>query len=115
MMTNPQNSPTMNPVVTCAKVCCRRIILLLPTMPAMIRTRQSHQMGLKAKMTEKASRAPVKPPMAAVWVEIFHQTLMSAQRTCHEMWNVKEGHDVIAEEIAKDGNDIGYHPSFLGS
>ena len=29
------------------------------------------------------------------------------QDACHEMWNVKEGHDVIAEEIAKDGNDIG--------
>ena len=55
---------------------------LVPTMPAMTKMRQSHQTGLKSRYSAKANSAPATPPMAAVCVEIFHQTLMSAQTIC---------------------------------
>ena len=48
----------------------------------MMSTRQNHHVGLKRNTSEKMNRAPATPPMAAVWVEIFHQTLMSA----HTIW-----------------------------
>ena len=55
---------------------------LVPTMPEMMRMMLNHHSGLNAKRMEKASRAPSKPPMAAVWVDTFHQTLMMAQTIC---------------------------------
>ena len=54
----------------------------LPTMPAIIKIAQNHHSGLKANNMEKASSAPAKPPIAAVWVEIFHHTFIMA----HTIW-----------------------------
>ena len=51
-------------------------------MPETSRVKQSHHTGLKAKSIENAMSAPVTPPMAAVWVEIFHHTLTMA----HTIW-----------------------------
>ena len=74
--------PTRYPVTTCERVCCLRITRLVPTSPASKRMRQIHQVGLKLKISAKAMTAPVTPPMAAEWVEIFHHTLMMAQMIC---------------------------------
>ena len=74
--------PTRYPVTTCERVCCLRITRLVPTSPASKRMRQIHQVGLKLKISAKAMTAPVTPPMAAEWVEIFHQRLMMAQVSC---------------------------------
>ena len=82
MVKNEQTSPRKKPDVTCSSECCRRIILLLPTIPETMRVRQSHHIGSKLSSREKAISEPVTPPMAAVWVEIFHYTLMTAQRIC---------------------------------
>lgn len=68
-----------NPVSTCDRLCWRSIILLVPTIPARIRTIHNHQMGLNAKISAKANNAPVTPPIAAVCVETFHHTLIRAQ------------------------------------
>ena len=43
---------------------------------------QSHHMGLNMKMKAKAMSAPATPPIAAVWVDIFHHVLISAQTIC---------------------------------
>ena len=79
---NEQTIPKKKPDATCSNECCLRIILLLPTMPETVSVRQSHHIGLKLNNNEKASREPVTPPIAAVWVDIFHHTLMIAQRIC---------------------------------
>ena len=74
--------PRRNPHTTCAKVCCLNIIRLDPTSPPSSITNVSHQMGLKLKINAKAMTPPVTPPIAAVWVEIFHHTLTSAHNIC---------------------------------
>ena len=38
--------------------------------------------NLKENSSENTKSAPATPPMAAVWVEIFHQTLIKAQTIC---------------------------------
>ena len=73
--------PTRKPVVTCDNVCCRKIMRLVPTIPPNIRVIHNHHVGLKAKIKANANNAPATPPMAAVCVEIFHQTLIIAQIT----------------------------------
>ena len=79
---NEQTTPKKNPDVTCSNECCLRIILLLPTIPETMSVRQSHHIGLKLNSNEKAIKEPVTPPIAAVCVDIFHHTLMIAQRIC---------------------------------
>ena len=74
-----QTIPTKKPVMTCARLCCRKIIRLVPRMPATMNVSESHQTGLKPKNSAKTKRPPATPPMAAVWVEIFHHTLIMAQ------------------------------------
>ena len=74
-----QTTPTKKPAMTCAKLCCRRIIRLVPRMPAKMNVNESHHTGLKPKNSAKTNKAPATPPMAAVWVEIFHHTLIMAQ------------------------------------
>ena len=74
-----QTTPTKKPATTCAKLCWRRIIRLVPRMPARMNVSESHHTGLKAKISAKTNRAHATPPIAAVWVEIFHQTLIIAQ------------------------------------
>ena len=49
----------------------------VPRIPESRMTTQSHHTGLKRNSSAKAMSAPATPPMAAVWVEIFHQMLMS--------------------------------------
>ena len=78
-MMNPTTAPVRKPSTTCESVCWRSIMRLVPTAPANTRMKQSHHVGLKSKMKDKAIRAPKKPPIAAVWVLIFHQMLMMAQ------------------------------------
>ena len=75
-------SPSKKPHTTCGSVCWRRIIRLVPTMPPKRRIRQNHHTGLKENSSENTKSAPATPPMAAVWVEIFHQTLIKAQTIC---------------------------------
>ena len=79
---NEQTTPKKKPDATCSNECCLRIILLLPTKPETMSVRQSHHIGLKLNSSEKASREPVTPPIAAVCVDIFHHTLMIAHRIC---------------------------------
>ena len=79
---NEQIRPKKNPDVTCSNECCLRIILLLPTKPETVSVRQSHHIGLKLNSSEKAISDPVTPPIAAVCVDIFHHTLIIAQRIC---------------------------------
>ena len=55
---------------------------LVPTSPESTSEKQSHVMGLNMNMNEKASRAPTTPPMAAVCVDIFHHTFISAHTIC---------------------------------
>lgn len=81
IVTNALTRPRKNPAVTCVSVCCRKIMRLEPTTPDAIMVRQSHQMGLKLSTTEKAMSPPRTPPMPAVCVEIFHQTLIMAHNT----------------------------------
>ena len=59
-------APTRKPVTTCDRLCWRKIIRELPTMPAMMRIKQNHHNGLKVNNMEKAIKAPAKPPIAAV-------------------------------------------------
>lgn len=73
--------PRKKPAVTCISECWRKIMRLEPTTPETRTARQNHQMGLKLSIIEKATNAPKTPPMAAVCVEIFHQTLMMAHNT----------------------------------
>ena len=80
--TNAQAMPTRNPATTCQSECWRSIMRLVPTNPPTINTKQSHQTGLNMKRKAKAISPPATPPMAAVCVEIFHQTLISAHTTC---------------------------------
>ena len=47
-----QMMPTINPITTCERVCCRKIMRAVPTAPASNKTRQSHQIGLKEKAME---------------------------------------------------------------
>ena len=47
-----------------------------------MKTKQSHHVGLNIKRKENAINAPATPPIAAEWVEIFHQMLITAQSTC---------------------------------
>ena len=77
---NEQTIPKKKPDATCSNECCLRIILLLPTKPETMSVRQSHHIGLKLNSSEKAIKEPVTPPIAAVCVDIFHHTLMIAQR-----------------------------------
>ena len=77
-----QIKPTQKPATTCERLCWRRIMRQVPSRPATKNTRQSHHTGLKPRYSAKANRAPPTPPMAAVWVEIFHHTLMIAQTIC---------------------------------
>ena len=79
---NPMTIPTRNPVITCVSVCCLNSILLVPTIPPIMRKMQNQTSGLKLKRMEKASNAPSNPPIAAECVEIFHHTLMTAHTTC---------------------------------
>ena len=79
--TTEHTMPTTKPTMTCNRECWRKIIRLVPRMPARISTTQSHHTGLKPKNSPKTKSAPATPPMAAVWVEIFHHTLMRAQTT----------------------------------
>ena len=51
-------------------------------MPASSIRAHIHHSGLKPKMKANAITAPVVPPMAAVWVEIFHQLLSMAHIIC---------------------------------
>ena len=74
--------PKKNPAVTCVSVCCRNIMRLEPTIPDAMTTRHSHQTELKLSMNENANSAPSTPPMAAVCVDIFHHTLITAQSIC---------------------------------
>ena len=74
--------PKKNPAVTCVSVCCRNIMRLEPTIPDAMMTKQSHHTGLKLSINENASNAPSTPPIAAVWVDIFHHTLIMAQSIC---------------------------------
>lgn len=74
--------PKKNPAVTCVSVCCRNIMRLEPTIPDAMTTRHSHQTELKLSMNENANSAPSTPPIAAVWVDIFHHTLITAQSIC---------------------------------
>ena len=80
--TNAQTIPTRNPATTCQSECWRSIMRLVPTSPPTINTKQSHHTGLNMKRKAKAIKPPATPPMAAECVEIFHQTLISAQTTC---------------------------------
>jgi hypothetical protein len=50
--------------------------------PAKMMRKQSHQRGLNPKICEKANKAPVVPPIAAVCVEIFHQWFIIAPNIC---------------------------------
>ena len=50
--------------------------------PAKMMRKQSHHNGLNPKIREKANKAPVVPPMAAVCVEIFHQLFIIAPSIC---------------------------------
>ena len=77
-----QQNPKQKPISTCDRLCWRNIILLVPTIPPRINTRHSHHIGLKEKICENASNAPVTPPMAAEWVETFHQIFMNAHSIC---------------------------------
>ena len=72
----------MKPATTCDSECCRNIMRLVPTVPAKTRMTQNHHSGLKAKSMENATKAPSNPPIAAVCVEIFHQTFTTAHTTC---------------------------------
>ena len=74
--------PSKKPVVTCASECWRRIMRLVPTAPAMMSTRQSHHVGSKLNISEKATNAPVTPPSPAECVDIFHHLLIRAQTIC---------------------------------
>ena len=74
--------PTINPTITCARVCCRSIIRLVPTTPPIITTTDSHHDGLKMKMCEKAIIAPATPPIAAECVEIFQWMFIMAHTIC---------------------------------
>ncbi len=69
----------MNPISTWDRLCCFKIILLVPTIPDTRSTRQSHQVGLKVNISAKARSAPATPPIAAECVDIFHQMLTNAQ------------------------------------
>ena len=79
MMKNAATNPTKKPVTTCKRLCCLRIMRLDPTTPATNMTRQSHHVGSNWKSMANESNAPVTPPIAAVCVDTFHQTLISAQ------------------------------------
>ena len=79
MATAAQMKPTQNPPITCESVCWRSTIRQVPNIPAVRKTTHSHQTGLKPRYSAKAKSAPPTPPMAAVWVEIFHHTLIRAQ------------------------------------
>ena len=57
--------PMSQATTTCDSECWRNSMRLLPTMPEMKMVRQSHHNGLKPKMSEKVSKAPTTPPMAA--------------------------------------------------
>ena len=52
MTKRAQMSPTKNPVTTCARECCRKIMRADPTMPARRITKESHHIGLKENATE---------------------------------------------------------------
>ncbi len=74
--------PKKKPAVTCVSECWRNIIRLEPTIPDTMTTKQNHHTGLKLSIKENANNAPSTPPIAAVWVEIFHHTLITAQSIC---------------------------------
>lgn len=82
IMRNELTSPRKKPAVTCSKECCLRIILLDPTKPETTIVRHSHHIGLKLNNNEKAIKEPVTPPIAALCVDIFHHTLITAQSIC---------------------------------
>ncbi len=71
MVMNALIVPRKNPIVTCMRLCCRKIIRLEPTIPDAMMTKQSHQIGLKLSINENAINPPNTPPIAAVWVDIF--------------------------------------------
>ena len=73
---NELTIPRKKPDVTCSKVCCLRIILLLPTIPETISVRHSHHIGSKLYNNEKAIKEPVTPPIAAVCVDIWTKHTM---------------------------------------
>ena len=74
--------PVMKPIHTSNRVCWRNIILLVPTNPAIKKSRKSHHVGLKVKRNENAITLPITPPIAAECVEIFQRRFISAQTTC---------------------------------
>lgn len=88
----PKNTPMRNPTSTWVSVCCLSIMRLLPTTPATRKMTHSHHIGLKTKSSENASSAPAKPPMAAVWVDIFHQMLIMA----HTIWMTNAATRILA-------------------
>ena len=55
---------------------------LVPSSPASRNTAESHHTGLKLNISAKAASAPATPPMAAVWVLIFHHALITAHVIC---------------------------------
>ena len=69
-------TPTKKPTTTWASECWRKIIRLVPTMPAMIMLAQNHPKGLNEKRMENANSPPTNPPMPAVCVDIFHLSLI---------------------------------------
>lgn len=78
----PTTQPSTKPATTCDSECWRRIMRQVPSTPATRSTTQSQKMGLKPNIIEKAAIAPAIPPMAAVWVLIFHHTLTMEQSIC---------------------------------
>lgn len=79
---NDTAQPVRNPTVICDRLCWRSIMRLLPTTPAKTKHTQSHIEGLNMNISENAMTAPVTPPVAAEWVDIFHQTFIMAQTIC---------------------------------
>ena len=82
ILKKPHTSPMSKPKFTSCKACWRRMRRLVPTHPAISRVRQSHHVGSKRKMMEKASRAPTMAPAAAEWVLMRIQLLISAHIIC---------------------------------
>ena len=72
----PQKNPTIKPTITSIKVCCPRIILLVPKSPVRIIKKLSHDIGLKVKMKLYESNPPTIIPLLATCVLIFHLKLI---------------------------------------
>ena len=82
MENKPTKKPRSNPAFTSASEWRRSNSRLLPTQPAMTSVAQSHHIGLKWKMNEKAMSAPLTAPAAAECVLILYQQFTNAQAIC---------------------------------